>query len=130
MLKIDNSELKKLEIMAANSENGLSRICLHNSGSDKVQLMIIAAIPGKIYPPISDCINGWISYTVLRGSLKIRTYDEKKTNLMNSYDIKLGETLKIDRNVFRETISDSKKGAIYMEVIEGKFDKSKRKYLP
>ena len=88
MLKIDNSELKKLEIKAANSENGLSRICLHNSGSYKVQLMIIAAIPGKIYPPISDCINGWITYTVLRGSLIIRTYDEKKTNLMNSYDFR------------------------------------------
>ena len=40
-----------------------------------------------------------------------------------------GETLKIDRNIFRETICDSKHGAIYMEVIEGQFDKSKRTFL-
>ncbi len=127
-MKIDNYDLIKLQEQASNTEGGMSRICLHNVDSQKVQLMIIAAIPGKIYPPISDDLPGWISFTVLKGSLKIRTYDKKQI-ISNIYNLCLGETLKIDRNIFRETICDKKDGAVYMEVIEGIFDKSKRKSM-
>ena len=129
MLKVDNSDLLELQEKASKSENGLSRICLHNLGSEKVQLMIIAAIPGKIYPPISDNLPGWISYTVLKGSLKIKTYEEKHLNKNITYELNTGETLRINRNIYRETISDSIQGAIFMEVIEGIFDKSKRTSL-
>ena len=132
MMKIGNKELSELYAKACRSNDGLSRICLHNIGSEKVQLMIIAASPGKIYPAISDNLKGWITYTVLKGSLTIKTYkklDEQLTDLQNTYLLELGETLKIDRNIFRETISDKEIGAIYIEVIEGSFDKSKRSYL-
>ena len=125
-MKINNKDLSNLFKEACESENGLSRICLHNEPSNKVQLMIIAAKPGKIYPAISDNLDGWITYTVLKGSLIIKTY---KNNINKDYFLNIGETLKIDRNIFRETICDIKYGAIYMEVIEGHFDKSQRTYL-
>ncbi len=132
-MKIDNTDLSNLFNAACKSDNGLSRICLHNQPSEKVQLMIIAAKPGKIYPAISDNIQGWITYTVLKGSLIIKTYknnlDKSQNNNDSQYLLKFGETLKIDRNIFRETICDSKYGAIYMEVIEGHFDKTKRTFL-
>ena len=127
-MKIDNYDLIKLQEKASNNEGGMSRICLHNLGSQKVQLMIIAAIPGKVYPPISDDLPGWITFTVLKGSLKIRTYDNEQI-ISNIYNLSIGETLKIDRNIFRETICDKKNGAVYMEVIEGSFDKFKRKSI-
>ena len=132
-MKINNKDLSNLFKEACESENGLSRICLHNEPSNKVQLMIIAAKPGKIYPAISDNLDGWITYTVLKGSLIIKTYKNNlistKNNLNKEYSLSTGETLKIDRNIFRETICDIKYGAIYMEVIEGHFDKSQRTYL-
>ena len=127
-MKIDNYDLIKLQEKASNEEGGISRICLHNLGSQKVQLMIIAAIPGKVYPPISDDLPGWITFTVLKGTLKIRTYDKEQT-ITNIYNLSLGETLKIDRNIFRETLSDPITGTVYMEVIEGSFDKFKRKSM-
>ena len=131
-MKIGKKELSELYEKACNSNDGFSRICLHNIGSEKVQLMIIAASPGTIYPPISDNMKGWITYTVLSGSLTIRTYKQQNkelTNVQNTYSLEFGETIKIDRNIFRETICDKERGAIYMEVIEGSFDKSKRSYL-
>ena len=131
-MKVDQEKLTNLFDKACKSKNGLSRICLHELGSSKLQLMIIASRPGNIYPAISDSIKGWIAFTVLKGSLTINTYEESlnriKTN-DSTYTLKLGETLKINRNVFRETISDKLNGAIYMEVIEGAFDRASRKYL-
>ena len=131
-MKIGKKELSELYKKACKSNDGLSRICLHNIGSEKVQLMIIAASPGKVYPAISDNIKGWITYTVLEGSLTINTYKKQNKelrNIQNTFSLELGETIKIDRNIFRETICDKERGAIYMEVIEGSFDKSKRSYL-
>lgn len=129
-MKLDiNNYLELLEI-ANKSESGLARINLHSPDSKKVQLMIIAIKNGIRYPPISDQVAGWIVFLVIKGSLIINTYENnlKKHKTSSNY-LKEGEILKLKRDIFRETICNSKTGSIYMEVIEGEFDRSMRKTL-
>ena len=77
-----------------------------------------------------------LSHVVLRGPTTIgedNIFYQFSTIGEDTPDKKFkGEKTKLqigDRNIFRETICDIKYGAIYMEVIEGHFDKSQRTYL-
>ena len=82
--------------------------------------MCIAFKPGKIYKPIADDCDGWITFLVIRNTLTIKTYDFKNRKL------KENEFLKIPRKLFRETIGDKNNSSVYVEIIEGDFNPSKR----
>lgn len=130
-MKVDKKDYLQLLEIANQSENGLARINLHTPESKKVQLMIIAIKGGIKYPPISDQAHGWIVFSVIKGSLIINTYEATKNVIKKtgSTYLKQGDVIKIRRDIYRETICSDNNGSIYMEIIEGKFDLSKRKTL-
>ncbi len=123
---ISKKDINNLEKKALTNPEGIARIIIHDQFSEKVQLMCIAFIQGKRYPPIADKCEGWITFLVIKGSLTIKTYDLKNNKQISSKKLLVNEFLKIPRNVYRETIGDTNKVSIFVEIIEGGFDKSKR----
>ena len=123
---ISKKDIIKLEKIAISNPNGIARILIHDQSSEKVQLMCIAFAKGKRYSPIADKCDGWITFLVLKGSLTIKTYDLKNNEKISSNKLLVNEFLKIPRNVFRETIGAKDQVSIFVEIIEGGFDKSKR----
>ena len=130
-MKLDINNYLELLDVANKSDNGLARLILHTHKSEKVQLMIIAIKEGVVYPPISDQDPGWIVFSVIKGSLIINTYEYnhgiKKATSSNF--LKQGEIIKLKRDIYRETICNNQTGTIYMEIIEGKFDRRRRRIL-
>ena len=123
---ISKKDINNLEKIASSHPNGIARILIHDQFSEKVQLMCIAFKKGKRYPPISDNCEGWITFLVLKGSLTIRTYDLENNKKISCNKLLGNEFLKIPRNLYRETIGANDQASIFVEIVEGGFDKSKR----
>ena len=123
---ISASQIKKLELSLNKSNKGIERIIIHDEPSEKVQLMLIAFKKGKKYPAFSDNLPGWITFFVLKGSLTINIYDYQEKKKKTSQKLLVSEFYKLQRNLFRETIGSSEENTLFLEIIEGEFDKSKR----
>ena len=123
---VSNKDIDNLVKKANKNINGIERIIIHQENSQKLQLMCIAFKPGKIYPPISDDCEGWITFLVLRNTLTIKTYDFKLKNLKVKQELRENEFLKIPRRIYRETIGHETLSSVYVEIIEGPYKKSQR----
>lgn len=123
---VSRDNIQDLIRRSNNNINGIERIIIHDENSKKLQLMCIAFKPGKIYKPIADDCDGWITFLVIRNTLTIKTYDFKNKKLTLERKLKENEFLKIPRKLFRETIGDKNNSSVYVEIIEGDFNPSKR----
>ena len=123
---ISSSDLNLLKEKVKEDENGIQRIILHEKNSKNIQLMCIAFKNGNRYPPIADKEEGSITFIVLEGSLIINTYDILNQQKIKTQIVSPKEIYKIPRNIYRETISNSKKDTIFFEVIEGPFNRNNR----
>ena len=121
--ELDLEKLKqKININKSNSE----RIILHKKNSQAIQLMCIAFKKNYKYPPIADKEKGFITFIVLEGKLMINTYNISDNKKIASQLICPKEIYKIPRNIYRETISMGSCDSIFMEIIEGPYNKENR----
>jgi len=126
---ISNFDLDKLKEKMHKNRNNIERILIHEQPTDNTQIMCIAFKEGNRYPPIADYEIGSITFIVLEGKLKINTYDFSNKKKLDSKVICPKEIYKIPRKVFRETIAISKTDTIFVEIIEGSFNRENRVYM-
>jgi len=123
---ISEPQLKELKNKLKNGVNKSERIILHEENSQNIQLMCIAFKENNRYPPIADREKGDITFVVLEGKIRINTYDVNNNKMIDSKIIGEKEIYKIPRFIFRETISISESHSIFLEIIEGPFNRENR----
>ena len=123
---ISEPQLKELKNKLNNGVNKSERIILHEENSQNIQLMCIAFKENNRYPPIADREKGYITFVVLEGKIRINTYDVNNNKMIDSKVIGEKEIYKIPRFIFRETISISESHSIFLEIIEGPFNRENR----
>ena len=123
---ISEPQLKELKNKLKNGVNKSERIILHEENSQNIQLMCIAFKENNRYPPIADREKGDITFVVLEGKIRINTYDVNNNKMIDSKVIGEKEIYKIPRFIFRETISISESHSIFLEIIEGPFNRENR----
>lgn len=67
--------LEKLKILSKSSINKRSRLCIHNSTKDKVQIMLIVLDKNSNIEPHKHPLK---CYVLLKGKLKITIFNRKK----------------------------------------------------
>ena len=120
---ISTATLNTLIHDAIHSASGSARICLHSSPSDLIQVMLIALAPSRIYDYISDDLPGIITFTCLKGNMKISTIDHHGSKQL--FHLLPSESIVTQRRLWRRTEA-GEEGVLYMECIEGQFDSTKR----
>ncbi|PYS24702.1 MAG: cupin fold metalloprotein, WbuC family [Acidobacteria bacterium] len=75
IIEIDEAQIEKLKISAAESPLKRARICLHHSHHDKVQEMVIAFCRGTYNPPHRHQ-NKSESFHVIEGNLVVVFFDD------------------------------------------------------
>ena len=125
--KLDDDAIQSLMEQAFMAQNGISRICFHPAGSLHFQCMLIAFRPSLSYPVISDNLPGQILFVCIRGSLTLSSYCDNGY-LQTSTMLMAGEALSLPRSTYRSTYSHSE-GSVFLEVIDGPFEPSLRRYL-
>ena len=120
---ISQNALNDLKEYANKSTKGVERILLHEKSSDQIQLMCIAFAKNKSYPPHAYKHSGFITYILLEGKLQINIYDLESKKIERSIILDEKEIFKVPRNKYRETIDLYNGTTVFIEVVEGSFQK-------
>ena len=126
MTKINKSVLNALQKKCNDESSGIARYIYHDSPKNMMQIMLIAFKPNLEYPFIRDICDGKIIFNCLKGSITI--FHSKEQHPLKGTQVttlNAGEVLIIERKKWRLTKSGDK-GAVFLESIEGSYDKGKR----
>ena len=109
------------------NDSGIARNCYHKGKFSDMQIMLIAFAPNKHYDFIRDIHEGLMTFICLKGELKLTTkpeidYDGQKSVLFKN------EIAILKRKYWRATTSGDV-GAVFLEVIEGKYSENLRQKL-
>ena len=128
MNKIAESDLKALLSNAEESKTGIARINYHESCQSDMQIMLIAFKANKTYNYIRDNCRGKMLYICMFGSISLQVKEPQEGNKVSSFKLIPGESIVINRNNWRSTISGHQ-GAVFLECVEGKYDQKKREHM-
>ena len=122
-----STDMLRLVRNAQSSVNNTYREIFHASHNSKMQFMLIAIAPNKLYDYIRDDQPGFMAFTCLYGTITIRIIETNGKNDTNSCTnvLKAGNILYLPRRYWRETKAGAE-GAVFTESIEGEYDPSKR----
>lgn len=127
LVKYASLDINSLSEHAKNSPTGSYREIFHQNTDSKMQFMLIAICPDKVYDYIRDDQAGFIAFNCLYGSIAISIIKEgvKKTDERYTKTLTAGDIIYLPRRYWRQTRAGNK-GAIYTESIEGTYNKDKR----
>jgi cupin fold WbuC family metalloprotein len=118
---IDNELLDKLTEQAANNERLRKNYNLHRSLNDHVQRLLNAMEPGTVMP-VHRHLHTDETYVVLRGSLNVYLYNEKKkltqTILLDPKNGKYGVSIPAAQ---WHSVEILEKGTVIFEVKQGPY---------
>lgn len=129
--KLEDSKLSKQQIilfkeLSIINNQGVTRICLHQSDSSSLHEMIMVHTkPAKIGPLKQDKAS--ISYHIIDGSIEVKIYDEleniKKLYTLKNLSFSDDElnSIRIKPNDYR-TVSSLSNYAIFLEITNGPFE--------
>jgi len=106
--------------------SGMARINLHKSRDSNIQLMVIAFSPNKVYEYICDDITGLMSYTCLLGEMEVCLIERDGNE--RCVALEPGNVFSLPRNIWRRT-RGGEKGCTFLECIEGRFLREKRRRM-
>jgi cupin fold WbuC family metalloprotein len=119
---IDNELLDKLTEQAANNERLRKNYNLHSSLNDHVQRLLNAMEPGTLLP-IHRHLHTDETYVVLKGSLNVLVYNEKKkltqTILLDPKKGKYGVSIPAAQ---WHSVEILEKGTVIFEVKQGPYE--------
>jgi hypothetical protein len=125
MFFIDEHVVSSLYREAAQISNTVKRICYHASEASGMQVMLIAFPPSYKYDYICDDVDGIMVYVGIRGSLEVEAHPPDYSSDRKVYVFNQGQTLVLPRRFWRRSMSGTE-GAVFLECIEGPYDRSKR----
>ena len=123
---ISELEIEKLKEKIKINQSNSERLILHEKNSQSIQIMCIAFKKNYKYPPIADKEKGDITFIVLEGKLMITTYNVSDNKKIDSQVICPKEIYKIPRSIYRETHSIGVNESIFMEIINGPYNRENR----
>ena len=126
MEKISQEIVVRLLKKADMSNSGIARNIYNDKPESDMQLMLIAFSKNIVYEYIRDDCEGKMIYICVSGTLTIKTMEVNNELNFKEQTIKSGESIVLNRNIWRKTTSGST-GAVFLECIEGQFDKSNRR---
>jgi hypothetical protein len=127
LVKYISSDMLTFINNAKDSENKVYREILHQSPSARMQFMLIALAPNKLYSFIRDDQPGFMVFTCLYGTLTIRSFEASDIRPVDPsiHSLGVGDVLCLPRRYWRETKACAE-GAVFTESIEGQYDPNKR----